>query len=1233
MLEQCHHETTARSQDESCKFCGKAFLSWKMLTVHLAKHMEHIALPILRLVELKAVDANTIVPPIEQLSVSTGPPVDKISGIMADIDDPFSDTLPENPILNPILASYPIQDLNHQESNSREHYINERDWDLASLASLNTYRDSALGSSVPSNNSSSVLEGLPRTAQEEVVFILNSDSKLRSLFQQAARRTEKARFVRNVRRLFILFHKDLQDSAVDPREKDAASIVKKHAEWLASRLFDVCDPKKDTNFQAMATHLNQQVDKRSVLEQYLASMRMSGNRLDAAHTQPFRIETNSSNDLSDSEEGSSFDDDESVERRTSEEIIDYSNFPNLEHIRRFLVGGTAFENLRRNTSQFVQPEAFDPQILSPSTSRLQDKEVPQESWVESELDSSLTAPHITVSPDSTASAAPTEVTTPEVENDSEDGWDLSSDPELYDNVAEDRILNPKAYFDKLKSMEREIFNNSAISVYKTGFSNGAGDDNFFLRIPEYADNSIETERVVSLIKSTGSWMLLQLLECHNYAFRIGASLLRLQETGYCTSQISLLVLAGSDRSNVTKLVQVDIEEILNLRAAFGGLLSALISRMSLFGRDSQESIHAAIKQEDLHYGVTVKCTEMLLKIGLSPYVLSNGEQHVLWECAVQTLELGVLSYAGAHIERFDQDLPEVNIDLFKIPRRFMYHDLVLRGMSPWDDHEIHFRRRRLQCLDKFLGEQQPWVFHRDFSTGGNQRLFLSASIQALTDLWGPSWKIIHDSEPGKIQRLDIGNGAIIPWTSETTQGQKNIEKGASEVFCHWISFKDWNDAEIEAYQASAPRNFLLETDTLLIGATNNLGLVLNPDCTSSIERLLKVKTKFSELGALRELNTFRSVRYVESHSVQVQGSALGFFTAGDTITYKRRSGQTMKDALVERWRHGLRNPMDLESFSGVEISLCSRNARRRRLLHLLGSSTMQNYLHGITFKWISDDCERAYFQALRSPKRFRKFWKENKEYLENVGDAISKCLDALEETGIEGESRELRGLWVESFDIEGESDGESDDDEDSKDDFTPTAVTQLSSHFFEEWIVTLFRSEHTWTGFLQDSEESLTMAVLGTACLDFDHGGYGRRCSQARTLASNSKSGYPVLETSIQLNSSLLSSTKLTQEIVDSGKTTIWNAKELNKGTTFPLGDHGSLKVLAAANRVCPAIMEWHGVKSETMKEIKNVAINEKLLGENKEKHHKEYMRGKWEAKPLPILVLSKSTHVTCSKE
>lgn len=50
MLEKCHHETTNHPQNEPCKFCGETFSSWEKLTSHLAKHMENIASPVLRLV-------------------------------------------------------------------------------------------------------------------------------------------------------------------------------------------------------------------------------------------------------------------------------------------------------------------------------------------------------------------------------------------------------------------------------------------------------------------------------------------------------------------------------------------------------------------------------------------------------------------------------------------------------------------------------------------------------------------------------------------------------------------------------------------------------------------------------------------------------------------------------------------------------------------------------------------------------------------------------------------------------------------------------------------------------------------------------------------------------------------------------------------------------------------------------------------------------------------------------
>ena len=66
LVEECRHETPKNPQDEPCKFCGNICNSWKKLTVHLAKHMEQISMPVLNVVKQKDVTPETIVSPIEQ---------------------------------------------------------------------------------------------------------------------------------------------------------------------------------------------------------------------------------------------------------------------------------------------------------------------------------------------------------------------------------------------------------------------------------------------------------------------------------------------------------------------------------------------------------------------------------------------------------------------------------------------------------------------------------------------------------------------------------------------------------------------------------------------------------------------------------------------------------------------------------------------------------------------------------------------------------------------------------------------------------------------------------------------------------------------------------------------------------------------------------------------------------------------------------------------------------------
>ncbi|KAL7784071.1 hypothetical protein V8C37DRAFT_396471 [Trichoderma ceciliae] len=91
-VEQCHVETSKQPYEEACRFCGKVFPTWKKLTVHLAKHMEQISLPVLRLVAAKAKElaADTIISPVQD------PPPRHEIPLISDRKSPAAMRYPDN---------------------------------------------------------------------------------------------------------------------------------------------------------------------------------------------------------------------------------------------------------------------------------------------------------------------------------------------------------------------------------------------------------------------------------------------------------------------------------------------------------------------------------------------------------------------------------------------------------------------------------------------------------------------------------------------------------------------------------------------------------------------------------------------------------------------------------------------------------------------------------------------------------------------------------------------------------------------------------------------------------------------------------------------------------------------------------------------------------------------------------------------------------------------------------
>ncbi|WEW58483.1 hypothetical protein PRK78_003951 [Emydomyces testavorans] len=82
LVEKCRHVTTKQATEEACRFCGNVCNSWKKLTVHMAKHMEQIAMPVLNLVEQRTISPSTILSPVDDpgLSSTLTTPVDAYPG-------------------------------------------------------------------------------------------------------------------------------------------------------------------------------------------------------------------------------------------------------------------------------------------------------------------------------------------------------------------------------------------------------------------------------------------------------------------------------------------------------------------------------------------------------------------------------------------------------------------------------------------------------------------------------------------------------------------------------------------------------------------------------------------------------------------------------------------------------------------------------------------------------------------------------------------------------------------------------------------------------------------------------------------------------------------------------------------------------------------------------------------------------------------------------------------------
>ena len=534
---------------------------------------------------------------------------------------------------------------------------------------------------------------------------------------------------------------------------------------------------------------------------------------------------------------------------------------------------------------------------------------------------------------------------------------------------------------------------------------------------------------------------------------------------------------------------------------------------------------------------------------------------------VITLDLAVASYAGAHCS----DLPS---DIFPA-----IDGLYL--LAPFDDCAdvdtaiiSRFHRCRLECLNAFHHGKAVWAFSPPLYIP-YLPLYVSATIEGFSDIWGPLWKMKSKTNPGNYSSYVVGGGSIVQWKQDPETSPR-LRPG--ESFCHWISNEELESGTQDKLFAYPPFD---GTERLLIGAPSGTADAVFKDpwspnlmCSASIS---KARTQLREAGRLCIVGACKPYHYNDSNQYQLQVGYSGV-NASATRQYKRVPGQSLKAILVELWamEPDMRDPALLEDLHGVEVSICTSNAQRASLAKILGLKCMQHLLRD--FNWHDSGYREEHFLTLEDtlrPKRLLDpLFKERFDY------AVMLGLKMLSKTGV--------------------------DRDDNLQVFLSSTCTPKPE------LATMDSKEHTWVGLLRDTTTECSMVAFGDTCLDFEYVN-GVCCGGG---------GQSALKSAIVLHSSMLASLQQLnlQERTPNGSSSTMQSKEttaLEVGKSLSLGERGSLRLKA---NMSGGLMVT-GWSPQSMKMTWKSKLGRELV-------HREYTEvdhseeGK-KVKALPVIVVS----------
>jgi len=430
----------------------------------------------------------------------------------------------------------------------------------------------------------------------------------------------------------------------------------------------------------------------------------------------------------------------------------------------------------------------------------------------------------------------------------------------------------------------------------------------------------------------------------------------LQEVGFCTANFSILAMdTQPGRENVAMCKRISATMVQSLVSLVQECTDAVQQTRSMNEADQQLSSHIVW---DSSLNRLLSASTIVLKhLGCSAEHTQDASPQGLRLASLELcsllatiLALGLTAYSSSHAGDLLQNVGLSELQDNVLASKHTTGDSILKeegcpGSTPryvtvLHDMHIIFSRRKLACLNGLV-RAPVWVFsfespsqaHLPQSTLDKAEIYVSCCAADLEDLWGPASFALDEESNSFIRQMNLDGGCIMATESHVNSKETSPlpKLDPDELLCHYFTW-----TELARRGDPDPSSYLRPEQRMLIG--HPVSLERNGSCQFDLEARLTLDEKSS----LRPIEVVGCRWRLDT--INISSKVGSIFDIGPQFGFKRLPERSQKSVIAHSFDTDEPWPKYLEYWVGLEVSACTRIARRVMLWELFNHRPVQRYV-------------------------------------------------------------------------------------------------------------------------------------------------------------------------------------------------------------------------------------------------------------------------------------------------